>query len=109
VDEKRAYLRKKISTEGHMADAVGENWFSIKVFDVSQGGLGFLSTQQVNPGSLRLVTVVLKIDDEAQVLRTTVKIAHCVRHTLFDGYRIGSEFIELDFKQIALLERVVAV
>jgi len=91
-----------VSLQGEVADPLGENWFPIKLIDLSLGGLGFLSNHQIHVGSLRMIRVRLQLDD-AHVLRATVRVANCIPHSLFKGYRVGAEFVRLDDAQRELL------
>lgn len=90
--EKRINVRRSLATAGEIADALGAHWITIRLNDLSQGGVGFLCAQEIGVGSVRMLRFILP-DAPNQPIRAVVKVAYCVKHSLFDGYRLGGQFV----------------
>lgn len=106
ASEKRISLRKALQGDGAIADPLGNNWFPIKLLDISESGIGFHCRTAVLDGSARMVRFTLQTDPPIDIT-ATVKIAYCTKHTLLEGYRIGAEFRKMDAEHQAQISQLV--
>ena len=106
MNEQRKFVRKMLTAHGDIADGLGEHWNPIRLYDVSLGGVGLLCTLELQPGFVRMLRFALPVDPPNQV-RAVFKVMHCVKHSLFDGYRIGGEFKELDAESREIIQRYI--
>lgn len=107
VSEKRIRLRKALQVEGAIADPLGNQWFPIKLLDISESGLGFHSRTALPDGNARMLRFTLPLNPPVDVA-ATVKIVYCTKHSLLEGYRVGAEFRKLDPEHRARIAELVA-
>ena len=95
MTDKRFHFRKDLPAEGMVANATGSTWTTIRLLDLSKGGIGFMCPSDIPVGGVRMVRFRLPSPDQWQI-GAVVKIIYCVKHRLLGGYRLGAEFSHLD-------------
>ncbi|MBB5017215.1 hypothetical protein HNQ59_000477 [Chitinivorax tropicus] len=99
MSEKRVYARKTIRGTGSIADARGESWEPVTIFDLSQGGVGFHTKSSLTVGQARMLRFSIPIEPPLEV-STTIRIVYCTPHPHLGGYRVGGEFKKLDQEKL---------
>jgi len=88
-DERRAHTRHEINVETK-CESVGEGSMSgqVRVRDISRGGMKFLSSSQLEPGTLIRIALPAPGNSETEVLAC---VMHCTRQS--DGnFAVGCAF-----------------
>ena len=83
--DRRAELRRVWAFLCHLTPAEGQNGTpcTVRVTDVSSGGVGFISRQELHPGYRFQLVPVGREDEEA----LHVRIVHCMQ--IVQGYNVG--------------------
>lgn len=107
MKEQRKFARVALTEQADIADTLGENWSPIKICNISIGGVGLICTQQIHPGTVRMLRFVLPIKHSIEI-RAVIRVTHCINHSLFSGFRLGGEFKDLDPETRALIDQYIS-
>jgi hypothetical protein len=109
-EEKREHQRKLLCANATIADLMGRTWLPIHLLDISEGGVAFVTNEEVAIDDVRTIEFSLPGDPER--IRCDIKVANMLVNHPDDNssqgkYRVGAVFDRIEPETVASIERFV--
>lgn len=101
--DQRQHVRKAVSSNAFFADALGKNWSTVSLFDISIGGAAFGTSERVIVDTIR--TLKFSLPDCPKEIQVSAKVVN--RAQAGNGFRVGVTFVKIDADAVAAIRQYV--
>lgn len=89
--ERREHLRKLLAVEARIAEVETSNWTTMRLFDVSKAGIGFIHPQPLELN--KLYSIEFRLPDSDVTIACIAIALHCAELKDKAMFRIGARFV----------------
>jgi c-di-GMP-binding flagellar brake protein YcgR len=101
--DRRIFQRRPLNKLGKIK--IYDKAVSIRVIDISLGGIGFVANLNLPQGNAFQVEFTIPEGVEFAAIKTQIRIMNSCYSKQYNGFRVGAEFLELD----SLSEKLIAL